>query len=47
MGAVAGYDIPYDENLLDDDEDRARDDEVYWADWMIREQDAVDRHYGI
>ena len=23
------------------------EDHYYWADWMMREQEAVDRHYGI
>lgn len=44
--AVQGYDIPYD-SYWDDEEDRERANEAYWADWDLREMQALERHCGI
>ena len=44
--AIAGYDVPYGD-YWDDEEDRERANAAYWADWDMREQEAVDRYYGI
>ena len=46
MGAIVGYDIPP-SSYWDDEEDRQRAEEAYRSDWDMREQEAVDRYYGL
>lgn len=46
MGAVEGYDIPP-ASYWDGEEDRKWAEEAYWADWNMKEDEAVERHYGI
>lgn len=45
MGAVVGYDIPP-ASYWEDEEDKERAEDSYWTDWDMREQEAVDRHFG-
>ena len=48
MRAISTYDRDMPPaSYWDDEEDRRRAEEAYWADWNMKEEEAVERHYGI